>query len=90
MAMGSLCAIHEQGLRVHQDISLIGYDNVSHSCYFTPALTTVDQPKAVLGESTLTMLLYRIISKRESAQTIEVHPALIERSSVADGPYRSR
>lgn len=90
MAMGALCAIHEHGLRVPQDISLIGYDNVSHSRYFTPALTTVDQPKAVLGESALTMLLDRIISKREATQTIEVHPTLVERCSVADGPYRSR
>lgn len=87
MAMGALCALDEQGLRVPQDISLIGYDNVSHSRYFTPALTTVDQPKAILGEAALTMLLDRIISKREAAQSIEIHPTLIERRSVADGPF---
>jgi LacI family purine nucleotide synthesis repressor len=34
------------------------------------------------------MLLDRIISKREESQTIEVHPKLVERRSVADGPYR--
>lgn len=87
MAMGALCAINEMGLSVPQDISLIGYDNVRNSCFFSPALTTIHQPKEDLGEAALTMLLDRITSKREDAKTIEVHPALIERHSVADGPF---
>ncbi|MEZ3498802.1 HTH-type transcriptional repressor PurR [Pantoea sp. KPR_PJ] len=88
MAMGAICAADEMGLRVPQDISVIGYDNVRNARYFTPALTTVHQPKAQLGEKALEMLLDRITSKREESQTIEVHPALIERRSVADGPFR--
>ncbi|WJV52040.1 HTH-type transcriptional repressor PurR [Pectobacteriaceae bacterium CE90] len=88
MAMGAICAADELGLRVPQDISVIGYDNVRHSRYFTPALTTVHQPKERLGQSALSMLLDRIVSKREEAQVIEVHPTLIERRSVADGPFR--
>ncbi len=87
MAMGALCAINELGLNVPEDISIIGYDNVRNSCFFSPALTTVHQPKQELGEAALTMLLDRITSKREDAKSIEVHPQLIERRSVADGPY---
>lgn len=87
MAMGALCAINEMGLSVPRDISLIGYDNVRNSCFFSPALTTIHQPKEDLGEAALTMLLDRITSKREDAHTIEVHPSLIERHSVADGPF---
>ncbi|KAB8307500.1 HTH-type transcriptional repressor PurR [Erwinia endophytica] len=87
MAMGAICAADEMGLRVPQDISVIGYDNVRNARYFTPALTTVHQPKVQLGETAFTMLLDRIISKREDPQTIEVHPSLIERRSVADGPF---
>lgn len=34
-----------------------------------------------------TMLLDRIINKRQDAQTIEIHPELIERRSVVDGPF---
>ena len=41
----------------------------------------------VAGEMAFTMLLDRIISKREESQVIEVHPKLIERRSVADGPF---
>lgn len=88
MAMGAICAADEMGLRVPQDISVIGYDNVRNARYFTPALTTVHQPKAQLGEKALEMLLDRITSKREEPQTIEVQPTLIERRSVADGPFR--
>ncbi|AXU95344.1 transcriptional repressor PurR [Erwinia persicina] len=88
MAMGAICAADEMGLRVPQDISVIGYDNVRNARYFTPALTTVHQPKERLGETAFDMLLDRITSKREEQQTIEVHPSLIERHSVADGPFR--
>ncbi|MCL2892214.1 HTH-type transcriptional repressor PurR [Brenneria tiliae] len=88
MAMGAICAADELGLRVPQDISVIGYDNIRHSRFFTPALTTIHQPKERLGQSAFAMLLDRITSKREDAQTIEVHPSLIERRSVADGPFR--
>lgn len=88
MAMGAICAADEMGLRVPQDISVIGYDNVRNARYFTPALTTVHQPKERLGETAFDMLIDRITSKREESQTIEVYPSLIERRSVADGPYR--
>lgn len=87
MAMGAICAADEMGLRVPQDISVIGYDNVRNARYFTPALTTVHQPKEQLGVTALDMLLERILSKREQQQTIEVQPTLIERRSVADGPF---
>ena len=87
MAMGAICAADEMGLRVPQDISLIGYDNVRNARYFSPALTTIHQPKDSLGEAAFNMLLDRIVNKREESQSIEVHPRLVERRSVADGPF---
>ncbi|WP_340614878.1 HTH-type transcriptional repressor PurR [Xenorhabdus thailandensis] len=87
MAMGAICAADELGLRVPQDISIIGYDNIRNARYFTPALTTIHQPKERLGQMAFSMLLDRIVNKREDAQTIEVHPRLVERRSVADGPF---
>ncbi len=56
--------------------------------FFTPALTTIHQPKDSLGKAAFDMLLDRIVNKREESQSIEVHPRLIERRSVADGPFR--
>lgn len=72
--MGAICAADEMGLRVPQDISVIGYDNVRNARYFSPALTTIHQPKERLGSMAFDMLLDRIVSKREDSQTIEVHP----------------
>lgn len=90
MAMGAICAANEMGLRIPQDISVIGYDNIANARYFSPALTTIHQPKERLGNMALGMLLDRIINKREDSQTIEVYPRLIERLSVADGPFIDR
>lgn len=87
MAMGAMCAIDEHGLKVPDNISIIGYDNLRNARYFTPALTTVHQPKTELGERALEMLLDRIVNKRGNPQTIEIHPNLVERRSVADGPF---
>ncbi|WP_032115911.1 HTH-type transcriptional repressor PurR [Candidatus Arsenophonus nilaparvatae] len=87
MAMGAISAANELGIRVPQDISIIGYDNVRNARFFTPALTTIHQPKERLGQMAFTMLLDRIINKRQDAQTIEIHPELIERRSVVDGPF---
>ncbi|QGX91540.1 HTH-type transcriptional repressor PurR [Tatumella sp. TA1] len=87
MAMGAICAANEQGLSVPQDISVIGYDNIRNSRFFTPALTTIHQPKIELGEKALEMLLDRIVNKRDEAQRLEIHPQLVERRSVTDGPF---
>lgn len=87
MAMGAICAASESGLRVPDDISVIGYDNVRNARYFTPALTTIHQPKEQLGETAFDMLLDRILNKRAAPQTIEVYPELIERLSVTSGPF---
>lgn len=88
IAMGAICAIAEAGLSVPYDISVIGYDNIHNSRYFNPPLTTIHQPKERLGEIALNMLLDRIINKREEFQAIELTPELVERHSVADGPYK--
>lgn len=87
IAMGALCAVGEMGLQVPQDISVIGYDNIRNTRYYNPPLTTIQQPKESLAEMALDMLLDRIINKRETYHSIELHPELVERSSVTDGPY---
>lgn len=88
MVIGALCAADEMGLRVPQGVSLIGYDNVRNACYFTPALTTIHQPKDSLGETVFSMLLDHIVNKHEEPRSIEMRPRLIERRSVADGLFR--
>ncbi|QBH96196.1 HTH-type transcriptional repressor PurR [Limnobaculum zhutongyuii] len=87
IAMGALCAAGDMGFRVPEDISVIGYDNIRHTRFYNPPLTTIQQPKESLAVMALDMLLDRIINKRETSHSIELHPELVERKSVADGPY---
>ncbi|MGL4859595.1 MAG: HTH-type transcriptional repressor PurR [Enterobacteriaceae bacterium] len=87
MAMGAICAADEQGIRIPHDISIIGYDNVNNSRYFTPALSTIHQPKEQLASAAIELLLNKISKQRAEPQNIELQPSLIERRSVNDGPY---
>ncbi|MGF7452316.1 HTH-type transcriptional repressor PurR [Pasteurella bettyae] len=82
MALGAISAIADKGLRVPDDISVIGYDNVHSSRFFAPPLTTIHQSKARLGERALKLLFERISNKEAKRETIEIHPELVVRKSV--------
>jgi LacI family transcriptional regulator len=69
MAIGVLRAAVELGLRVPDDLSLVGFDNIDLCNYTCPTLTTVAQDKAALGQKVIQHLIERI-----SKNTIpEVH-----------------
>ncbi|MCK3657331.1 transcriptional regulator [Pasteurellaceae bacterium Pebbles2] len=82
MALGAISAITERGLRVPEDISIIGYDNIHSSRFYAPPLTTIHQSKARLGERALKLLFERIQSKNNQREVIEMHPELVVRKSV--------
>jgi DNA-binding LacI/PurR family transcriptional regulator len=49
VAIGVLKGLHQRGLRVPEDMSVTGFDNIMYSDYTRPPLTTIDQPKRFLG-----------------------------------------
>ncbi|MCB0047646.1 MAG: LacI family DNA-binding transcriptional regulator [Caldilineaceae bacterium] len=57
MALGAMQAIRQAGLRVPDDLSLTGFDNVDLAAYFNPPLTTFHQPRYELGLQAATMML---------------------------------
>jgi LacI family transcriptional regulator len=57
IAIGMLCAFAAAGIRVPHDIAITGWDNITHSEFTTPALTTVTQPARTLGQATARILL---------------------------------
>lgn len=57
MAIGALRRIKEEGLRVPQDISLAGFDDIPMAAYCDPALTTISQPAEAFGEKAVEMLI---------------------------------
>lgn len=82
MAMGVIQAANLRGLRVPDDLSLIGYDDVHIAKFMTPALTTIHQPKYRLGKAAVDTLLYRLENPDTTAQVVQLEPTLVVRSSV--------
>lgn len=82
MAMGVIQAASQRGLRVPDDLSLIGYDDVHIAKFMTPALTTIHQPKYRLGKAAVDTLLYRLENPDTTAQVVQLEPTLVARSSV--------
>lgn len=76
-AIGALAAIENSGLRVPEDISLVGYDGINFGAMKRLNLTTVAQPLADLGSSAARLLLARI-EKPRTPSKIEYLPARLE------------
>jgi DNA-binding LacI/PurR family transcriptional regulator len=82
-AIGAIRAIQEQGLRVPQDISVLGFDDIPGAAFHTPSLTTVRQPLNRMGEVAAQTLLERIEGNREYPAEIAIEPELVVRESTA-------
>ena len=82
-AAGALKALREAGLRVPDDISLVGFDDLLIAHYLFPALTTVIQPFAEMGQAAAWLALTALGIDEEKEVTRRFDPALVERDSVA-------
>lgn len=83
MAIGAMRAAAEAGLRVPQDISIVGFDDIELAAFQTPPLTTIRQSFAQLATLGVQLLL-DILTGKEVAQTqIVIEPTLIVRQSTA-------
>ncbi len=60
MAIGAIRELHTAGIRVPEDIAVVGFDDMHLGALLTPPLTTVHQPMRRLGERSCSMLLERI------------------------------
>jgi len=83
IALGALAALNRAGLRVPQDVALVGFDNIPQSGYYQPALTTIHQPLAQVGRKAVDLLHARISGRDASAETGSLlePPRLIVRAS---------
>jgi LacI family transcriptional regulator len=83
MAVGAIATLMRAGLRVPQDVSVLGYDNIPLAAAMWPALTTIAQPTGDLGNMIITLLLERIQARGEDLKPRRVllPVQLIERES---------
>ncbi|MCP8999336.1 LacI family DNA-binding transcriptional regulator [Pseudarthrobacter sp. RMG13] len=82
MALGLLRAFSEAGVRVPDDVSVVGFDDQPESGYFTPPLTTVRQDFEELGRRCMGAML-NALEGGAGAGTIMVEPELVVRSSTS-------
>lgn len=81
MAMGALHALHRAGYRVPEDVSVVGYDDISLAAYTVPALTTIRQPAREVGQLAVTRLIERLNDPDLPARTETLPVTLVERGS---------
>jgi LacI family transcriptional regulator len=82
-AMGAIRALHDAGLRVPEDVSVVGFDDVPSAAFQTPSLTTIRQPLHEMGRRSAELLLDRIRTGEPGPARVPVKPQLIVRESTA-------
>jgi LacI family transcriptional regulator len=83
IALGTIHALGEAGLRVPHDVSVVGYDDQTLASGFFPRLTTVRQPEAELGEIGVELLLKQINGTLPEHNVTRLSPQLLVRESTA-------
>ncbi|MFH0796921.1 MAG: GntR family transcriptional regulator [Candidatus Omnitrophota bacterium] len=83
LVLGVYRACWELGKRIPDDISVIGFDDVSYSAFLCPPLTTIHQPKVEMGQKAAELLLNLIRGGKNNPAQVILDNHLVERSSCA-------
>jgi LacI family transcriptional regulator len=81
MALGAMRALREAGLRVPEDVSIVGFDDIDEAAYFDPPLTTIRQDFDILGRESVEYLVSLIENPKMSVHQRVFHPELVVRGS---------
>ncbi len=81
MAMGVMDAVRTRGLRIPEDVSILGFDDIPQSGLVRPALTTVNQPLEKMGRVATQMLLDLLQEPEKKKDRIELPTQLVVRDS---------
>jgi DNA-binding LacI/PurR family transcriptional regulator len=85
MALGAMRAFHERGVRVPEDISIVGFDDMAESAHFWPPLTTVHQNFEEAGSLAVSLIVDQIQGRTLDPGVRTIGTRLVVRSSTA--PY---
>ena len=83
IAIGAIQALKEEGYRIPEDVSIVGFDDISSAQYVSPPLTTVEVPKTYLGEVAVGRVVQMIEGRSLKPLKVEVFTRLIRRKSVS-------
>ncbi len=82
MALGALQAAHANRLRVPDELSIVGFDDIAMASFASPPLTTVAQPKALLGRTAARFVISQLVDQT-TPQPLRLSTELVLRSSTA-------
>lgn len=80
-AIGAIRGFRDHNLRVPEDVSVVGFDDIQVAAYHNPSLTTIRQPLHKMGITAAQVLLERLRNNKEYPEQIPVVPELIIRES---------
>jgi DNA-binding LacI/PurR family transcriptional regulator len=80
-AIGAIRAFMNQGFRVPEDISIVGFDDIQGAAFHNPSLTTIRQPLQQMGAVAARILLQRIRGQATFPDVVPIHPELVIRES---------
>jgi LacI family transcriptional regulator len=87
-AIGSIWAFREAGLRVPEDISIVGFDDIPGAAFANPGLTTVRQPLVKMGQIAAQTVVDLIEGRGEYVPEIAIEPEFVIRQSTGPAPVR--
>ncbi len=85
-AIGAIRALVDAKLRVPEDVSVVGFDDIQLSAYHTPRLTTIRQPLRDMGVSAARILLQRLQGLAKYPAEVAVPPELVVRETSSHAP----
>ena len=88
LAMGALVECRSLGIRIPQQISIVGFDNLEFAAHLDPPLTTMEVPAAEMGERAADLLLRRI-GGQSSVESVHLEPRFILRHTTGRAPTRN-
>jgi DNA-binding LacI/PurR family transcriptional regulator len=83
-AFGAVRALHKAGVKVPEQCSVIGFDDISHSSVLTPALTSVRQPMPEMGQMAVNIVADGINALQQQVRMAAVHRKLVPQLIVRD------
>jgi LacI family transcriptional regulator len=92
-AIGAIRAIRDQGMRVPEDISVVGFDDIQSAAFQNPSITTIRQPLHEMGTIAARILLQRVRGESAAPQVLPVLPELVIRESTcppSEKPNRTK
>jgi LacI family transcriptional regulator, galactose operon repressor len=89
LAIGAMRAARARGIRVPEDLSIVGFDDTFEASIVTPLLTTVRQPLAEMGRMAVNLLVRLLQNQRMEALHVELETKLVVRESTAPVAVRA-